>query len=158
MITLETISNGVSASITEVLKNVSAVVNVCGVVVISSVADAVLEVLKQYVGQARGVNHCFQQDAAFAAQLREWGYYFGIDAPITYPKNDALREAIATIPLERLILETDAPFLSPKDRRGKQNSPVYIPEWAPMLAEIKGVSELDVAAMTTTNARSLFGF
>ncbi len=121
-------------------------------------ADAVLEVLGQYVGKARGVNHCFAQDAAFAAQLHEWGYYFGIDAPITYPKNDALREAIETIPLERLILETDAPFLSPQNRRGKQNSPAYIPQWAPKLAEIKGVSELDVAAMTTTNAKSLFGF
>ena len=119
-------------------------------------ADATLEVLRQYVDEARGVNHCFQQDAAFAQQLCEWGYYFGIDAPITYPKNDALRDAIATIPIERLILETDSPFLSPQNRRGKQNSPAYIHEWAPKLAEIKGVSELDVAAMTTTNARKLF--
>ena len=119
--------------------------------------DTAREVLAQYVGKARGVNHCFSQDEAFADQLCEWGYYFGIDGPITYPKNDEFRRVVSTIPLERLVLETDAPFLTPQKMRGKQNSPAYIPLFAPTLAQVKGVELLDLAAITTVNAKSLFG-
>ncbi len=119
-------------------------------------ADDVLRVLEEFKGQIRGVNHCFMQEAYVAETLYEWGFYFGIDGPITYPQNDAFREVVKNIPLERLILETDAPFLPPQEMRGKQNHPQYIPLIAEMLAEVKGVSVFDLAAMTTTNAQALF--
>ena len=85
------------------------------------------------------------------------GFCVGLDGPITYPKNDWLREVFKHIPLESIILETDAPFLPPQQFRGKPNSPVNIPLIAQALADIKEV-ELEVVELATSaNAEKLFG-
>ncbi len=120
--------------------------------------DEFLRAIEPFVpNKIRGVIHCFQQDQAFADQVIAWNLYVGCDAPITYPKNKALCEVFKNIPLERIILETDAPFLPPQHLRGKQNRPALVPLIAQALADLKSCSIEDIADHTTRNAQSLFG-
>ncbi|MFH1535872.1 MAG: TatD family hydrolase, partial [Patescibacteria group bacterium] len=77
-------------------------------------------------------------------------------ANITYPKNDYLRETVKIIPLERILLETDSPFLAPQSRRGQRNEPSAVKEIAELIAELKGISFEEVAAQTTQNAQKIF--
>lgn len=121
-------------------------------------ADDALRLLEEYVHQGlRGVMHCFQQQQYVANQVCNWGLYVGLDAPINYPKNAWLREVFKNIPLERIVLETDAPFLPPQKLRGKQNRPAYIPLIAQELADIKEVDVATIEEQTTKNACALFG-
>lgn len=127
------------------------------VVHVREAGDDALKIIEKYKNEARGVMHCFSLDLAAAQLLAEWGWYIGIDGPVTYPKNDWLRGVVATVSLEQILLETDAPFLPPQSRRGKQNSPVYIPEIAQEIARVRGCSIDDVGMITSANARRLFG-
>jgi len=125
---------------------------------IREAGDEVLKVLEEYVqNKLRGVAHCFLQSADFAQTILEWGFYVGLDAPITYPKNDVLRALFKTLPLERIVLETDAPFLPPQAFRGQKNSPVYIPLIAQALADLQEKNVAAVEQTTTANAKKLFG-
>ncbi len=126
------------------------------VVHVREAADEVLRVLEEFKGEARGTFHCFQQKQYVADQAIEWGWLLGIDAPITYPKGEQLRSVVAAVGLEHLILETDAPFLPPQSRRGKQNSPVYMIETAEKVAEVKGVSVEEVIRVTDENVKRIF--
>lgn len=126
------------------------------VVHIRESADQALKVLEQYKNDIRGVIHCFTQQKYVAEKVFEWGFYVGIDAPITYPKNQAFRDLVAILPLERIVLETDSPFLPPQHLRGKQNSPATIPTFAAVIAELHNCSLEKVAEVTTKNARALF--
>ncbi|MBS1987600.1 TatD family hydrolase [Candidatus Dependentiae bacterium] len=120
--------------------------------------EETLRVLEEYAREIRGaVIHCFSQNKDFANVVLEWGFYVGIDAPIGYPKNQQLRDVAAAIPLERIILETDSPFLPPQEFRGRPNSPEYLPLFVPVIAELKGVSAQEVGRVTTDNACKLFG-
>ncbi|MFA6526794.1 MAG: TatD family hydrolase [Candidatus Babeliales bacterium] len=120
--------------------------------------EELLYAIEPYVKEIKGgVIHCFSQNSDFARTVLSWGLYCGIDAPIMYPKNEALREVVKEIPLEKMILETDAPFLPPLQFRGKQNKPAYIRHFVPMLAVLKGVSEDALGKVTTENAHALFG-
>ena len=117
-----------------------------------------LRVLDEYHKQIkRAVIHCFSQPQDFADEVLKWGFYLGIDAPITYPKNELLRSVVINAPLTSLVLETDAPFLPPQALRGKKNHPAYIAMFAGVIADLKGVSVEEVAAVTTKNAQKLFG-
>ena len=128
------------------------------VVHVRDAGEAALKILEKYQSEARGVIHCFSLDLAAAYQIASWGdWYIGIDGPVTYPKNDWLREVVATIDLQYQLLETDAPFLTPQSHRGKRNSPVHIPEIARQIAASRGCDIADVAAATTANAIELFG-
>jgi len=128
------------------------------IVHVREAGEETLRVLEPYVKNGvRGVIHCFSQNKDFATTVLEWGFYCGLDAPIGYPKNQGLRDVIKDIPLEHIVLETDAPFLPPQQFRGRQNSPVYIPLIAQMVAEIKGVDVEMVERVTTENALNLFG-
>ena len=84
-------------------------------------------------------------------------WYIGIDGPVTYPKNNWLRDVVTSVPLALLLLETDAPFLPPQPFRGKQNSPIHIPLIAQAIAQARGCTCEEVAVQTTLNARVLFG-
>lgn len=120
--------------------------------------EQVFAILQEYQGRGlRGVIHCFLQSLEFAQTVIDWGFFIGIDAPITYPKNDILRDTIKQIRLERIILETDAPFLPPQIFRGKQNKPAYIPLIAKALADVKHASLNTIEDITTQNACDLFG-
>ena len=86
------------------------------------------------------------------------GFYIGMGAPISYPKNDWLRQVIKDTDLSSLLLETDAPFLPPQQYRGKRNYPKYLPLIAEVIAKIKGVDVETVGKITTQNACNLFRF
>lgn len=127
------------------------------VVHVREAADEVLRVIDEYrQNKVRGVIHCFLQQKDFAQTVIDWGFCVGLDGPITYPKNDWLREVFKQIPLGSIILETDSPFLPPQEFRGKPNSPVNIPLIAQALADSKEI-ELEVVEVTTSeNAQRLF--
>jgi TatD DNase family protein len=102
-----------------------------------------------------GVFHCFSGDAAQAERAVKLGFYLGIGGVVTYKKS-GLTDVVSAIPLESLLLETDAPFLPPVPHRGKRNEPSYIPLVAQKIAEIKVLTLEEVAEATTRNAGQLF--
>jgi len=126
------------------------------VVHVREAADDVLEILENYHHELRGVIHCFLQSQAVADTVTEWGFYIGIDAPITYPKNQWLRDVVNHVSLDHIILETDSPFLPPQQMRGKKNAPQFLPIHAQTIAEIKEVPLERVSEITTRNAEKLF--
>jgi TatD DNase family protein len=105
----------------------------------------------------RGVMHCFSGGRDEAQQALDLGLHLSFAGPLTYPKNDALRAVAAWAPAERILIETDAPFLPPQRRRGQRNEPAYLVETLQTLAQVRGVSLADAAALTFQNATTLFG-
>ncbi len=105
---------------------------------------------------AAGVMHCFSGDAALAEEVLALGFYISVPGVVTFKSALALGEAVRAVPLERLLLETDAPFLAPMPWRGKRNEPGFLPYIAARVAELKGCKIEDVARHTTANARQLF--
>lgn len=105
----------------------------------------------------RGVLHSFSADWATAEAALGLGFYLGFTGPLTYKKADDLRAIAARVPLNRVLIETDAPFLAPHPFRGKRNEPAYVRLVAERLAEVRGVSLAEVAESTTANALELFG-
>lgn len=116
--------------------------------------DKTYEVLGRFP-EVRGVMHCFSGGVAEAERAVELGYMLSFAGPLTYKKSDPLREAAAAAPADHVLVETDAPFLPPQSRRGKRNEPALIVETLTKLAEVRGVSVEDMAAITTANARRL---
>jgi len=108
-------------------------------------------------GPLRGVMHCFSGGLEFLEQTLDLGLHISVGGPVTYPKNDRLREVVRTVPADRLLLETDCPFLAPQFRRGKRNEPSYIPAIAEKIAGVRGATVEEIAAATTKNAVGLFG-
>jgi len=104
----------------------------------------------------RGTIHCFSEDLSFAHDAFNLGFVIGIGAAITYPKNEQLRTVVKAVALEKIILETDAPFLPPQHMRGKQNSPVHIVDIARYIAELRQTTFEDIAQTTTQSAEKLF--
>ena len=104
-----------------------------------------------------GVMHCFSGDAEMAGKLIDMGFLLSIAGPVTYPKAEALREVVRRIPIEHLLVETDAPYLAPVPMRGKRNEPAFVRHTAGMVAQVKGLSFDDVARITSFNAMQLFG-
>lgn len=106
---------------------------------------------------AGGVIHCFSGNEDDALRALDLGFHISVPGTVTYKKNDRLRAIVGTIPKERILLETDCPFLSPEPLRGKDNEPAYIVHTARKVAEVRGVALSEVARTTTTNAIRLFG-
>ena len=111
----------------------------------------------------KGVVHCFtSKKLSDAEEYIKLGYMLGIGGAFTYPENEELKEIIRQVPLEYIVLETDSPFVLPVDMPeneaypGKRNTPLSIPYIATQLAELKGISVDEVAAVTTENAKRLF--
>ena len=107
-------------------------------------------------GQPPGVIHCFSGDANLAHRYHDLGFLISFAGPVTYPKNDALREAAKTLPIEAIVIETDAPYLSPQPRRGKRNEPANVRFTAEQIAEVRGESIDAVAERSAFNALRLF--
>ena len=107
-------------------------------------------------GAFPGLIHCFSATDAFAQAAVEMGLYISVSGIITFKKADALRAAVATVPLDRLLVETDAPYLAPLPHRGKPNEPAYTRFTAEKLAEIKGVTYSEIERATTENFFRLF--
>ncbi len=119
--------------------------------------DETLRVLEEYKQNSiRGIIHCFSETADFAKTAQELGFLLGIGGPLTYPKNQFLRDIFTSVPLTSIVLETDAPFLPPQYMRGKPNSPSQIAFIAQYLADLRKISVDEVAQVTTDNAHKLF--
>ena len=104
----------------------------------------------------RGVIHCFTEDLYFAEAVMEMGFYISVSGIITFRGSEQLRNVVRKIPLDRLLIETDSPYLAPVPYRGKQNQPAYVVEIASCIAKIKNVSVSDIARKTTNNFFELF--
>jgi len=116
-----------------------------------------LEVLKSEKAEdCGGIIHCFSGDYEMAVACMDMGFYISIPGSITFKSAESAREIIAKIPLESLLLETDAPFLTPEPFRGKRNEPSYVRYTAQKVAEIKRVSYEKVAEVTTENALRVY--
>jgi len=117
----------------------------------------VLQVLRAGASNIVGcVFHCFSGDEAFAAEVLEMGFYIGIDGPVTYKASEKLRRVVEMCPADRLLIETDCPYLTPVPYRGKRNEPAYVAYVAEEIARVKGITIDEVAEITTRNARALF--
>ena len=107
-------------------------------------------------GEVRGVFHCFTGNAALAAGALELGFYISLSGIVTFPKADDLRSVARTIPLDRLLMETDSPFLSPVPFRGQRNEPALVVHVAEKLSGLYGLEPPELAARTTENFHALF--
>lgn len=117
-----------------------------------------LEILQTKMGRAiKGVAHCFSGSSAAAREFLDLGLYISIAGPVTFPNASKLREVVKTIPVEKLLLETDCPFLAPQPRRGLRNEPAYLVYCVEEFAKIYGLSRDDIARITTHNTGQLFG-
>jgi TatD DNase family protein len=108
-------------------------------------------------GPVRGVMHSFTGDAATAEACLAMGLYLSFAGMVTYKSAQALRGVAASVPLERLLVETDSPYLAPVPLRGRRNEPAFVVHTAACLAAVHGVDAAVLAAHTTRNARALFG-
>ncbi len=128
--------------------------------------DEILDVLAEWASDLRhsplagrlGVLHTFSGDQAMAKRAIELGFYISISGPVTYKNARQLPEVVRALPLERLLVETDSPFLTPHPHRGKRNEPAYVRLVAEAIADLKGVSFNALAEVTTANAQRLFQF
>lgn len=120
-----------------------------------STQDCIDIVRKKQDGRLNGIFHCFGGTMDEARQITELGFYLGIGGVVTY-KNTDLPEILNAIPMQHIVLETDAPYLAPVPYRGKRNESAYIPVIAQKIAGITGMQLAEVAAITTANCAKLF--
>jgi TatD DNase family protein len=128
--------------------------------------DQVIDILADWantLGQSSlagrlGVLHTFSGDQAMAERAIDLGFYISISGPVTYTNSRQLPDIVQALPLDRILVETDCPFLAPHPYRGKRNEPAYVRLVAERIADLKGISLDDLAATTTTNAKHLFQF
>lgn len=118
--------------------------------------DALRILEEEQIKKVGGVMHCWAGSPGDAEHALSLGMYLGFGGTVTYKKADNVRESVALAPMDRILLETDAPFLSPVPYRGKRNEPSYIPIIAEAIAQIKNTSIEEIARITTENALRLF--
>jgi TatD DNase family protein len=118
----------------------------------------ILDVLKVYSANKnlRGVIHCFSGDLDFALKCIETGLHISYTGVITYPNAGDLLDVVREIPIEKIFIETDSPYLAPQDKRGKENYPGYVKYIAQKIAELKDLTLEEVAAATSKNAEDFF--
>jgi TatD DNase family protein len=108
-------------------------------------------------GQLRGVFHCFTGDEAMARAALEIDFYLSFAGIVTFPRAESIRAAARITPSDRVLAETDAPYLAPVPHRGKRNEPAYVAQVVAKLAEVRSVPAADLAAQVSRNFESLFG-
>lgn len=118
-------------------------------------ATEIYEILKDYKN-LKGVMHCFSEDITWANKFIDLGFYIGIGGPVTYKNNSKAKMVARNIPIDRLLVETDSPFLAPVPKRGKRNEPAYTKYIVEQIALLRGLSPIEVARITTQNAIKLF--
>jgi TatD DNase family protein len=122
----------------------------------SASADT-LAILREEGGEAAGgVFHCFTETAAVARAALDLGFYISFSGIITFKNAQALRDVAAFVPLDRLLIETDSPYLAPVPFRGKTNQPAYVAYVAKQVAVLRGLSDAEVARATSDNFNRLF--
>ena len=108
-------------------------------------------------GANRGIIHCFSGDYQLAVKFLDMGFHISIPGTVTFPKDEDLRDTVRRLPLDALLIETDAPFLAPVPKRGRRNEPALIRHTAAEVARLKGIEPEEAASATSANARALFG-
>jgi len=120
--------------------------------------EETLRILEQEKnGSWRGVFHCFSGDTAMAKKVIQMGFFISIPGTVTFPKSLNQQQVVQKIPLEKVLLETDCPYLTPEPHRGKRNEPAFVRFTAEKVAALRGLTLNDVARITSVNARHLFG-
>lgn len=124
--------------------------------------EETLSVLREFYSSTagdrpRGVMHCFSGDTGMAEACLGLGFYISFAGPLTYPKAEKARSVARVVPWDRLLVETDCPYLSPQSRRGRRNEPAHVADVVVALAAVKGVPPEEAARRTSRNARTLFG-
>ena len=117
---------------------------------------AILEEEHRAGGPYRLLLHCFSSGAALAERAVQLGGYVSFSGILTFPKSQALRDIAQTLPLERLLVETDAPYLAPVPVRGRRNEPAFVVHTAAVLASLRGLAPDEMARLTTRNFHALF--
>ena len=116
-----------------------------------------IEILRQHWDASLGgIFHCFSEGVAEAEQALALNFHFGIGGVITFPKAEKLREAASFIPLDRMLVETDAPYLAPVPNRGRRNEPAFVMDTARRLAALRGLTLSELDELTTQNFRRVF--
>lgn len=113
-------------------------------------------IMKEFAGQVRGIIHCFTGTAWLAQEALALGYNISISGVVTFKNAESLREIVRSLPLNRIHVETDAPFLAPVPMRGRKNTPAFVVHTAKFVAELKGVSVDELAKATRENALRMF--
>lgn len=117
-----------------------------------------LDVLREHkVWECGGVFHCYSGSAEMLPEILDWGMYIGFGGALTFKKAQKPVTAAAAVPLDRLVIETDSPYMAPVPMRGKRNSSLYVHYVAQKLAEIKGMSEAEIERITFENGKKLYG-
>lgn len=122
--------------------------------------DAHDDVHRILVEKAKGLKimlHCYSSGPDFVERFMGLGCLFSIAGPVTFKNGQSIRDAVAKIPLDRLVVETDSPYLTPEPNRGKRNEPAYVKFTAEKIAEVKGITLEEAAERTTQNAKKFFG-
>ena len=119
-------------------------------------AEDTLKIMKEHAQGMRGVIHCFSYSKEMAEEYVKLGFYIGVGGVVTFKNGKKLKEVVEAIPIERILLETDSPYLAPEPHRGKRNSSLYLPHIAQMIADLKGLTYEEVGAQTERNSRELF--
>ena len=119
-------------------------------------ADTLRILLEEGRGKLRGVFHCFTGDGEAAARALGTGFLISIPGVATFPRAEALRQAAAGAPADRLLVETDSPYLAPVPHRGKRNEPAFVAKVVEQLAEVRGTSAADISEQTDRNFERLF--
>lgn len=120
-------------------------------------AQDTLDIMKaEKAGEIGGVIHCFSYGTEMAREYLNMGFYLGIGGVVTFNNGRKLKEVVKYMPLDRIVLETDCPYLSPVPNRGKRNSSLNLPYVAEAISQIKGISPEEVIKITNQNARNLY--
>ena len=115
-----------------------------------------MDILRQYGKGIRGVFHCYSGSLEMTDELLRMGFYFGFDGPLTYPNSKRAKRVASHLPLDRMLIETDCPYLTPQAHRGQRNEPAYVHYVAEEIAALRGIDAAEVARATTENAKRLF--
>lgn len=114
-----------------------------------------LEIMKEYPG-VTGVVHCFSGSVEFARECIRLGYYIGVTGVVTFKNSRVIKEVVKNIPMERLLVETDCPYMAPTPHRGKRNQSDYIEYIMDEIAQIKGLTKEEISEFTIFNTKTLF--
>jgi TatD DNase family protein len=128
------------------------------IVHVRNAEEDALAILSEFAGRVRGVLHAFSGDPLLAENAAALGFYFGIGGPLTYAKSDKLRAAFRALPPDRILLETDAPYLPPDGNRGARNEPALVLAVAQRAALECGIEPRELAVLTRRNAGTLFAW
>jgi TatD DNase family protein len=119
-------------------------------------SEVIAVLREEQAGQTGGIIHCYTGDWESARQLLDQGFYVGFSGISTFKSADTIREVIARMPEDKILIETDSPFLAPVPFRGKQNQPAYVVKVAEAIAKVRGLTVEAVADLTTANFKRLF--